>query len=60
LWALALNFRNAASVAVALGELVDDMPSYLPDSLVVLFGQEAAESYRIASSPTSAWGDEMA
>lgn len=60
LWALAFIFRNAVSIAVALGELVDDMPSYLPDSLVVLFGQEAAESYRIAGSPTSAWGDEMA
>lgn len=60
LWALALTFRNAASVAVALGELVDDVPSYLPDSLVVLFGQEVAESYRISSSPTSAWGDEIA
>ena len=60
LWALALNFRNAFSVAVALGELVDNMPSYLPDSLVVVFREEAAESYRIASSPTSPWGDEMA
>lgn len=60
LWALVFVFRNDASVAVALGELVDDMPSYLPDSLVVMFGQEAAESYRIAASPTSAWGDEMA
>lgn len=60
LWALALTFRNAASVAVALGELVDDIPSYLPDSLVVIFGQEAAESYRISGSPTPAWGAEIA
>jgi hypothetical protein len=60
LWALALTFRNAASVAVALGELADDIPSYLPDSLVVLFGQEAAESYWISGSPTSAWGAEIA
>jgi hypothetical protein len=60
LWALALTFRNAASVAVALGELVDDIPSYLPDSLVVLFGKEAAEGYWISGSPTSAWGAEIA
>lgn len=59
LWALALIFRNAASVAVALGEIVDDIPSYLPDSLIVIFGQEAAESYRISGSRTSAWGAEM-
>jgi hypothetical protein len=60
LWALALTFRNATSVAVALGELVDDIPSYLPDSLVVLFGQQAAQSYWISGSPTSAWGAEIA
>lgn len=60
LWALALTFRNTASVAVALGELVDDIPSYLPDSLVVLFGKEAAEGYWISGSPTAAWGAEIA
>ena len=60
LWAVALSFGNAASVTVALGELVAGMPSYLPDSLVVLFGKDAAESYRIASSPSSAWGEETA
>jgi hypothetical protein len=56
LWALTLLFEDAEPVSVALGELVCGAPSYLPDSLVVLVGQEVAQDFRMVGR-TSAWGE---
>ena len=46
LWTLRLDFPSGASVVVAIGEVGKDaVPSYFPDSLVVLFDEEVALSY---------------
>jgi hypothetical protein len=60
LWAVRLGAPQRPAVTVALGELRGVRPTYLPDSVVVLFGQEQAEAYRIASADLSAWGADLA
>ena len=42
-----------------VGIVVPNLLSY-PDSVVVLFGQEQAEAYRIASADLPAWGADLA
>jgi hypothetical protein len=55
-WALRIDTANGDSVVVALGELRDGIPAYQPDSLLVLFRPELAQSFQIMGSSESAWG----
>lgn len=57
-WAATFVFEDGASFTVSLGELVDGSPTYLPDSLVVLFGREAAERYKVGDAGSS-WGNRL-
>jgi hypothetical protein len=59
-WALRIDTANGVSVVVALGELDDGMLTYQPDSLLVLFQPELAQSFQILDSPESAWGRRLA
>ncbi|MEY9965483.1 hypothetical protein ABIA33_003525 [Streptacidiphilus sp. MAP12-16] len=55
-WALRFDLEDGPSFVIALGEIRDDAPAYLPDAVLVLFEKEVAELYQMASSTTSAWG----
>jgi hypothetical protein len=57
IWALRFDIEGGSSFVIALGEVRDGSPTYLPDAIVVLFDREDAESYRIAGGVTSAWGE---
>jgi hypothetical protein len=59
LWAFTVLLEDAEPATVALGELLTDVPSYLPDSLVVLFGQNTAQDFQLAVGSASAWGEEL-
>jgi hypothetical protein len=59
LWALRIDFESAASVVVALGDLRDGLPSYSPDSLLVISDPEMAQSYQVLDAPESAWGRDL-
>jgi hypothetical protein len=59
LWALRIAAANGASVVVALGELRDAMPTYQPDSLLVIFQPELAQSLQVLDSSESAWGRDL-
>lgn len=59
-WAIRIEVDGGSSFAIALGEIHEGAPTYLPDSIVVLFGREAAESYWIPGNDTSAWGETVA
>ncbi|MDR0848415.1 MAG: hypothetical protein LBN10_05145 [Propionibacteriaceae bacterium] len=61
-WAVNLGFSGGKHLVVALGELVDSVPSYMPDTLVVTSSESVARSYwptnrdgRWTLGP--AWGD---
>lgn len=54
-WAVTISFDGARELVVALGELVDGVPTYLPDSLIVTASREVALSYWPPASPTPAW-----
>jgi len=54
-WAVTFAFENVGELVVALGELVDGTPTYLPDSLIVTASREAAVSYQPVASATPAW-----
>jgi hypothetical protein len=56
-WAIRIDLDGGSSFVVALGEVRDGVPAYLPDSIVVLFDRQDAESYRITGSTTPAWGE---
>jgi hypothetical protein len=58
-WALRINLDGGSSFVIALGEVREGNPAYLPDSMVVLFNREDAEAYRIGGSATSAWGESV-
>lgn len=55
-WALRFDLDDKISFVIALGEIREGIPSYLPDSVLVLFEKEDAESYKTAASATSSWG----
>jgi hypothetical protein len=59
-WAIRFDVGNGSSFVIALGEIREDVPAYLPDAVLVLFEKEDAESYRTTASPTSAWGVDVA
>jgi hypothetical protein len=56
LWAISIRTEGGGEASIALGEVLDGAPVYLPDSLVVLFSSAEAEAYRQPASTTSAWG----
>jgi hypothetical protein len=58
-WALRINLQGGASLVVALGEIRDAVPSYQPDSLLVIFDPEMAQSFQILDAADSAWGREL-
>lgn len=53
--AVTLAFAEVGELVVALGEVVDGSPSYLPDSLIVTGSRDAALSYRPSAALTPAW-----
>jgi hypothetical protein len=58
LWSLRVEFATGASVVFALGERDDGLvPSYFPDSLLVIFDEQAARSYAHLGAIGNAWGD---
>ncbi|WP_077488494.1 hypothetical protein [Sinomonas mesophila] len=56
-WAMNLQFASGANLVIALGELLDGQPSYMPDTLLVIGTREAAESYSHPAALGTAWGD---
>lgn len=59
-WAIRIDLDGGSSFVIALGEVREGTPAYLPDSIVVLFDWHDAESYWITGSGTSAWGETVA
>jgi len=58
LWSIRVEFSAGASVVFALGELDGGLaPSYFPDSLLVIFDEQAARSYAHLGAIGNAWGD---
>lgn len=55
-WAARIDLDGGSSFVIALGEIHEGAPAYLPDSIVVLFDRNDAESY-INDYDTSAWGE---
>lgn len=55
-WAFRVEFANRSNVVVALGESTGFGITYSPDSLVVIFDEQMAVSYRIPASATSSYG----
>jgi len=56
-WAVTFDFARAGGLVVALGELIDGLPSYLPDSLLVTADRDVALRYRPPGALTPAWTD---
>lgn len=54
-WAVTLAFAEVGDLVVALGEVVDGFPSYIPDSLIVTASRDVALSYRPSAALTPAW-----
>jgi hypothetical protein len=57
LWATSFRTTAGGEVSIALGEVQDRGPTYLPDSLVVIFSSAKARQYQPPASRTSAWGE---
>jgi hypothetical protein len=56
LWSMRLAFASGRNVVIALGELDSTgVPTYHPDSLVVLFEESDARSYVMTETSGSAW-----
>ncbi|WP_125810847.1 hypothetical protein [Actinoplanes sp. ATCC 53533] len=56
LWSIRLVLASGASVVLALGELGgDSLPTYFPDSLLVIFDEQTARSYTHPGVDGSAW-----
>lgn len=56
-WAVALRFSNAQTLFIALGELVEGAPIYLPDSLVVTASERIAKAYRPRAALNIPWDE---
>lgn len=57
LWAVSFRTAGGGEVSIALGEVRDGTPTYLPDSMVVIFSSAKAGAYQPIASTTSAWGE---
>jgi hypothetical protein len=55
-WAVRLSFSEGTALAIALGEVEDDVVQYQPDALVVLFGEASADAYKPLASARTAFG----
>lgn len=55
-WSYRFEFSGKLSLVIALGEAKGIGFTYLPDALVVLFGESISASYEIPASTTSAYG----
>lgn len=58
LWSVRLGGPGQLAVTIALGELRDNRPTYLPERVVVLFGQQQPEDY-CAYADLRAWGADL-
>jgi len=56
IWSLRFESSGEAKVVIALGEWTRAGPEYLPDTLVAIFDEAIARSFRIPDNPISAWG----
>ncbi|MEU4476204.1 hypothetical protein [Micromonospora sp. NPDC023888] len=56
LWSVRLDFGAPGSAIIALGEVEQGTPRYMPDSLLVLFDETVARSYLIPAGEGSSWG----
>lgn len=56
IWALRIDVAADASVVIALSEMRRGIPVYRPDSLLVIFRPEIAQSLQVLDAPESAWG----
>ncbi|WP_432880555.1 hypothetical protein ACQPYH_35480 [Kribbella sp. CA-245084] len=54
-WAITLAFEGTGDLVIALGELVNGIPTYLPDSLIVTSSRDVALCYRPPASLTPSW-----
>ncbi len=58
-WAVNLRFETGDHLVIALGELLNGEPSYMPDTLLVTGSAEFAGAYHHPAAISSAWGDEL-
>ncbi|MFC7280186.1 hypothetical protein ACFQS1_40040 [Paractinoplanes rhizophilus] len=59
MWSIRFSFGPRLHVVIALGELdVSGWPMYHPDSLLLLFDENMARSYRPSGAIGSAWGEQ--
>lgn len=56
-WAMNLRFESGAHLVIALGELLDGEPSYMPDSLLITGLREVAGSFSPPAALGTAWSD---
>jgi len=57
LWSVRLTFESGAGVTICLGEQRAGVGlCYMPDSIVAIFDESVARSFRIPASDTTAWG----
>lgn len=52
-----LRFASGAHLVIALGELLDDEPRYIPDSLLVTGSRGVAVSFSPPAALGTAWSD---
>lgn len=55
IWAVRFDTAENSSFVIALGEIRDGVPAYLPDAVLVFFDRDDAEAYKTGGSATSAW-----
>lgn len=56
-WAMNLHFALGRHLVIALGELLDDQPSYIPDSLLVIGSRWVADAFSPRAALGTAWSD---
>lgn len=56
-WSVKLELDDGTEFAIALGELVDGEPQYMPDNLVVITNPSIGRAYRVVGSDQSAWSE---
>ena len=56
-WAMNLLFASGAHLVIALGELLEGEPRYIPDSLLVTESRDAAVAFSPPAALGTAWSD---